>query len=97
MQLYSRNGASVELEGGTNRINFGGRSIHSSKDVELIVVQLNRNRIVGLKRGALCPQAGSRSREEQSPYEESVSAAIPSALISGRFEKCASYQGIPDK
>lgn len=64
VELHPGNGTPVELEGRTGGINFLRRSIHSAENVELVMVQVDRHRIVDLVWRALCPEAGGRHHEE---------------------------------
>ena len=69
VELHPGNRAPVELEGRTNGIDFRRRSIHAPEDVELVMVQVHRNRIVGLKRRPLRPHAGRRNHNEQELHD----------------------------
>ena len=65
VQLHPGNGAPVELQGRTSGIDFRRRSIHSPEDVELVMVQIDRDWIVDLKRRPLCAQRRRREYEKE--------------------------------
>ena len=92
MQLHSGNGAPVELEGRPSRIDFRRRSIHTAEDVELVVMQVDRNRIVGLKRRPLRPRLGARIVKSASPKTAEArklySGICRSPSISQRVNVC---------
>src|ERR1017187_4729881 len=56
VQLHSGKGAPVELESRPSRVDFRRRARDTAEDIELVVMQVDRNWIVGLKRRPLRPQ-----------------------------------------
>ena len=56
VQLYPWNGAPIELDSRARGVCLHRRAVRTAEDVELVVVQVHRHRIVSLIRRALCPQ-----------------------------------------
>src|ERR1017187_1843865 len=69
VKLHPRNRAPVKLEGRSSRVDLRRSSVYSTKDVELIVMQVHRNRIVGLVRWPLPPQVRCGEQHEQDQSE----------------------------
>lgn len=66
MELQPGQRAPVELESGTERIDFSGCTVGRAEDVELIMAVIDRNGVVGLEgRPRLSPQLGRSQHEEQ--------------------------------
>ena len=55
--------APVELDGWSSGVDFRRGPVHAAEDVELVVVQVDRHRIVGLIRRSLRPQPGNGEQE----------------------------------
>ena len=56
MELHAGKRAPVELEGRPRGVHLRRSAVHAAEDVELVVMQIDRNRIVGLVGRALRPQ-----------------------------------------
>ena len=77
MKLYTGNGAPVELEGRTRRIQLGRRAVDAAEDVELIVMQVDRDRVVGLIRRPLRAEACDAAEKKQERGEAEAAADVP--------------------
>ena len=65
VKLYSRQRAPVELKSRPCRVDLRSGPVHRAEDVELVVMQVNRHRIIDLKRRPLRPE--SRNRQAKHP------------------------------
>src|SRR5580658_10302992 len=74
VQLHPRNCAPVELESWPRGVDFCRRAIDAAEDVELVVMQVDRHRIVSLIRGSLRPEAwaGQHQKKEKRQFQATI-------------------------
>lgn len=65
MELHAGNSTPVELKGGAGGIHLNRSAVGAAEDVELVVMQIDGNRIVGLVRRPLREEIGSSEDHEE--------------------------------
>src|SRR6185437_5828553 len=65
VQLHAWDGAPVELEGGAGGVHLDRGAVGGAEDVELVMVQVDRNGIVHLEGRALSEEAGDRQEQQK--------------------------------
>ena len=75
MKLKVGHGSPVELEGRPCRVKLRRSAIHAAEDIELVVMEVHRYWIVGLKGRPLHPEPGDGEEQEQKEKQPCAASA----------------------
>ena len=82
MELHAGKRAPVELEGRPGGVHLCRSAVDAAEDVELVVMQIDRNGVVGLVGRALRTEPRHGEKEEGKRGHPQLSAAAPERVFS---------------